>query len=87
MFSYAEHSRVVTDRWDALSETLIRGPRFYTKRMFSYAEPSGTAEEPREALSETKIRRRGTVRNRGRNREFFDEALSETYDRCHPAFF
>ena len=60
---------------------------FTQKHMFSHAEPRTAPEEPREALSETENRCRGTSRNRGRNREFLEEALSEMLDRCLPAVF
>ena len=60
---------------------------FTQKHMFSHAEPRTVPEEPREALSETENRCRGTLRNRGRNRGFLEEVLSEMLDRCLPAIF
>ena len=74
-------------RREALREAMDGYQWVYTKHMLSHAEPRGTAEEPREALGETKSRCRGTSRNRGRNREFLEEALREMVDRCRPAFF
>ena len=63
---------------EALGEVQVGAAVTLTSSKRSARSRDGTAPEPSEALGETQIRVDGTVRNRPRNRDVFEEAPHET---------